>query len=175
MRRFQNGFTIIEMVVAIVIVGILSAVTLSRFMGGNAFNAPIVRDQIISLARIAQQSALGRNDVEMTITPNPAGTSVFIEVTDSNGANQISAETLSLESVVLSGDANNTDSCAPGDAGVAISNGNPMELVFGELGGLEEVSGVAVTSAVRICINSNASDSVCLSPSGFAYGGVCDA
>jgi hypothetical protein len=54
-----------------------------------------------------------------------------------------------------------------------------MTIAFGGLGDLR-TSGVtgstgAITSAVRICINDSATMSVCVSPSGFAYAGDCDA
>ena len=44
------GFTLVEMVIVIVILGIVSVVAMSRMLGGNAFNGVIVRDQIISIS-----------------------------------------------------------------------------------------------------------------------------
>ena len=64
-------------------------------------------------------------------------------------------------------------------AGVnTITNVTPMTVAFGALGDLG-ISGVtgstgAVTSALRICINDVAVNSICFAPSGFAYAGVCD-
>jgi hypothetical protein len=57
-----------------------------------------------------------------------------------------------------------------------------MTINFDELGDLA-ASGVtgatgAITSALRICLNNDANvntDSVCVSPAGFAYAGSCDA
>ncbi len=176
LQRVQFGFTIVELVIVILILSIISVVAISRVLSGNSFNSVIVRDQIISLARTAQQNSLGRADVSMTITPNPAGDSVTI-VTSYGGGN-IENITAPLDSVSLSGDINDTDSCAATPGADAITSANPMTLTFGELGDLG-ISGVtgstgAVTSAVRICLNAVAIDSVCVSPSGFAYEGDCD-
>lgn len=177
-KRLQSGFTIVEIVVAIFLVGILSAVTISRFLDGNAFNASIVRDQIISLARIAQQSALGRDNVRLTITPNGAGDSVTIAASESNGAVIIDSATVSLDSVTLNGDINITSSCEPSGAGNAITAANPMIIEFGKLGELKDTASGAgagtITKGVRVCLNASALDSVCVSPSGFAYAGDCD-
>ena len=56
-QRIQLGFTVIELVIVILILSVISIVTMSRIIGGNSFNAIIVRDQVISLARTAQQNA----------------------------------------------------------------------------------------------------------------------
>jgi len=175
-QRIQLGFTVIELVIVILILSVVSIVTMSRIIGGNSFNAIIVRDQIISLARTAQQNALGRANVSMTITPNVGSDSVTI-VTSYAGGN-IGSFTAPLDNVSLAGDINDTASCAVTSGVDAITNTAPLTLTFGEYGDLG-VSGVtgstgAVTSAVRICLNDTASESICVSPSGFAYAGDCD-
>ncbi|MEX0965245.1 MAG: hypothetical protein WDZ52_14525 [Pseudohongiellaceae bacterium] len=113
----------------------------------------------------------------MTITPNAGGNSVNIITSYAGGT--IESITAPLSSVSISGDINNSDSCSVTPGADAITSVNPMTLAFGELGDLG-VSGVtgntgAITSAVRICLNDTASESVCVSPSGFAYAGDCDA
>lgn len=172
----QAAFTLVEIVVVILVLGIISAVAMSRILGGNTFNAIIVRDQIVFLARTAQQNALGRSDVSMTITPGAGGNDVTLVTSDSGGT--IKTVTLALDTVSLRGDINDTDSCETTAGADAITNAAPMTVAFGELGNLD-TSGVtgstgAITSALRICLNNTASESVCVSPSGFAYAGDCD-
>ncbi|MBL4670563.1 MAG: prepilin-type N-terminal cleavage/methylation domain-containing protein [Flavobacteriales bacterium] len=176
LSRAAAGFTVIEIVTVIIILAILSSVAMSRILSGNALNAIVVRDQIISLARTAQQNALGRSDVDLVITPSASGDEITLTTNDNAGV--IESYTFSLSTVELSGDINNTDSCAATSGADAISNAAPLTLTFGELGDLG-VSGVtgstgAVTSAVRIRLNDTASESVCVSPSGFSYAGDCD-
>lgn len=168
----------VELIVTIVLAGIIAAFAMSRLLGGNTFNPSIVRDQVISLTRVAQQAALGRATVSLTITPNPAGDSVTLTVADAGGNIGGRSATLSLDSVSLSGDINKTASCEADSGDSAITNANPMVLNFGELGDLADSGiggGIApITSAVRICINNSSAESVCVSPAGFAYGGNCD-
>ena len=172
----QAGFTLVEMVVVILVLAIISAFAMSRILSGNAFNAIILRDQIVSLARTAQQNSMGRSNVNLTITPGVGGDDVTLTTSDDGGT--IKTVTLPLGAVSLSGDINDTDSCETTAGANAISNGAPMTLAFGELGNLG-ISGVtgstgAISSAIRICLNNTASESVCVSPSGFAYAGDCD-
>jgi MSHA pilin protein MshC len=174
---FSRGFTIVEVVVVIVILGVLGLVVVSRFADSNSLNDNIARDQIVSLARIAQQASMGRADVTLTITPNASGNELELSVADDGDV--IESATISTRGVSLSGDINVTDSCEVTPGASAISNGAPMTLTFEQLGNLG-TSGVtgstgAVTSALRICVNNSAVNSVCVSPSGFAYGGDCDA
>lgn len=183
-HRRRNGFTIVEIVIVLVIVSILAATVFARFLNTDTFNSTIVRDQIISLARIGQQSSLGRADVTLTITPSAgaAPESVTLEVKEDG----VVFETVNLElsGVTLTGDVNKlngseqTPACDIDDGDVGITSAAPMIINFDELSDLEEVSvGGAfssVTSAVRICLNNVAVDSVCISPAGFAYAGSCD-
>lgn len=170
------GFSLVELVITVLILSIISAVAISRILGGNTFNSIIVRDEIISIARTAQQNALGRADVELSITPSVGGDEVTVTTIDGSGT--IETYTMSLNSVSISGDINETDSCESTAGADAVTSATPMTLTFGELGDLGN-SGVtgsigAVTTAVRICLNDTAIDSVCVSPSGFAYAGNCD-
>lgn len=174
--RASKGFSIIEIVVVIVILAVISAVAMSRFISGNTFDEIVIRDQIISLSRVALQSSRGRSSVSLSVQPNGAGDEVTITVSDSGGS--IESATVSMDTTTLTGDINETDSCATTNGADSITNAAPMTLNFGALGDLG-VSGVtgstgAVTSAARICINEEAEMSVCVSPSGFAYAGDCD-
>ncbi|NQV71128.1 MAG: prepilin-type N-terminal cleavage/methylation domain-containing protein [Pseudohongiella sp.] len=172
-----TGFTIIEMIMVIVVVSIISSVVVSRLSDSNSFNGIILRDQIVSLARIAQQSSLGRAGVELTITPDAPLSNVLIEA--KAGTTVIESAFVSMESLSLKGDVNTVSSCSVGGA-IALSNAAPLRIGVGELGDLID-SGVvgasypsSVSSAVRICINDDPAMSVCISPAGFAYTGDCD-
>lgn len=174
--RFSDnaGFTLVELVVVIVILSIISVVAISRFASGNAFSAFIIRDQIISLVRSAQESSLGRADVSFTLSI-PA--SDRVRLTTAAGGSTLNQVELDLDSVSISGDVNQTASCATTGA-TAITAAPAFVLNFASLGALANSgfvgSELAVNSAIRICLNDRAADSVCISPAGFAYAGDCD-
>lgn len=80
-----TGFTLVELVVVIVLIGIVASVFISRFSDSDAFNAAIFRDQVFSIVRSAQQSALGRADVVVSIAPNPTSEEVTIRLSQGSG------------------------------------------------------------------------------------------
>lgn len=171
-----RGFTIVEIIITVLIISVLAVSVYSRLSDNNTFEGLIVRDQIISLARIAQQNALGRQDVELRVTPTGSG-DVTIETR--TGATTLQSVTTSSSSLTLESDVNNTSSCS-GGASNTLSSSDYLRLRFAELGDLED-SGVVnagypttVSSAVRICINDDPILSICVSPGGFAYVGDCD-
>lgn len=171
------GFTLVEIIIALVIASIMAAVVIGRFSSGNSFNGLVIRDQFIALARMAQQSALGRADVELRVTPNGSGSEATITVSEANGTMQTA--TLPLTSVSLTTDTNVTTSCGVTPGANSLGAGSaPLVLEFGELGDVLTAglagSPVTVSSAVRLCIDGDVSRSVCVSSAGFAYIGDCD-
>ncbi len=179
----RNGFTIIELVIIIFILSVISVVAMSRFGSPNSFTGLVARDQIITLSRMAQQSAFGRSGVTMTFTPNVAGDQATIELSAvvSAASETLESVTVPISSLTINGDINDTDSCTTTTGAFGVTNGAPLNLRFGELGDLVASSGVAggagegtVTSALRICINDDINYSVCIAPTGFAYAGDCD-
>lgn len=173
----SSGYTIVELVSVILLVGIVSAVTMSRMSNSDSYNPVFIRDEIISQARSAQQKAIGRSDVILTIEPNI--NQLEIRLSDSTGLLQSSS--LSIASVILTGDINVLDSCNTEPAGEAISNSAPFVLTYDSLGNLLE-AGVTATpgvfptplsSGARICVNNDPAMSVCFSAAGYAYAGDC--
>jgi len=174
------GFTIVELVVVIFVLALISVTAMSRFSDENAFTGLVVRDQIISQARRAQQGSFGRPSMSMVFTPNVAGTEATVDVLQASASDAVSSVTVPIGSLTLTGDTNVTDSCAT-TTGSSITDTAPFTLTFGELGDLVASSGVAgavsfgaPTTAVRFCINEDIDYSVCISPAGFAYAGDCD-
>lgn len=55
MPRNNRGFTLIELIVVIILVGILSLTAASRLMGPSSFTSNVARDQAVSIARQVQQ------------------------------------------------------------------------------------------------------------------------
>jgi len=58
--RRGSGFTVIELITILGLVGIIAAVVLPRFVSPQSYRDLLLKDQLISVARFAQQSALSR-------------------------------------------------------------------------------------------------------------------
>jgi len=172
----QSGFTITEIVIVIALVGIVAALGMSRILRSDTYNAIIVRDQVVSLSRSAQQRAIGRSEVVLTL--RPVGSDLEVEVEDSGGV--IQSATLDLESVTLTADVNDLDSCGTSSGATTLTTSNELVFEFDELGDLLQggVTGsagypVTVTSGARLCVDSDPLMSICWSASGYAYVGDC--
>lgn len=77
--RSNQGFTVIELVVTIVVIGVLAAVALPRFISRDSFDARGFHDKAASIVRLAQKTAVAwRRDVFVcvTLTQISAGTGV---------------------------------------------------------------------------------------------------
>ena len=70
MRRIA-GFTLVELIAVMVIVGVIAAVAIPRFVGRDAFDSRGFTDQVTSALRFARQQAVAqRRTVCVTITAN---------------------------------------------------------------------------------------------------------
>lgn len=182
-KNNQQGFTVVELVIAIMIIGIISAVAVSRLLDGDVYNAAIVRDQVLSLSRAAHQHAFGRSDVAIIIRPN--GNNLDIQTVedfvDINTYTQRRSSSIDMRSVTMAGDVNITTSCSAPLSTNTLSNASPMVIQFDKLGdlyrgGVTTAAGypVTVSTGMRLCINDDPTASICFSPAGFPYRGDCE-
>lgn len=178
-----RGFSVIELVVAILIIGIIASVAMSRLLEGDTYNASVVRDQIISLARSGHHRSLGRTDVALVIRPNGNNLEVTTaeEFVDANDFTALQTASIDARSVTVSGDVNITASCASTPGTDLLSNAAPMVIQYDELGdlyrgGVTSNVGypVTATTAIRLCVNNDPLVSICFSPAGFAFAGDCE-
>ena len=182
-KNKQRGFTVVELVLAIMIIGIISTFAFSRLLDGDVYNAAVVRDQLISLSRAAQQRALGRSDVAIIFRPNGNDLEIRTveDFVDINTYTQMQFSSIDMRSVVMAGDVNITDSCSLTSGTDTLSNSSPMVIQFDELGnlyrgGVTTGAGypVAVSTGIRLCLNDDPIMSICFSPAGFPFRGDCE-
>lgn len=174
--KTRNGFSIVELIVVLVLVGITGVVIISRFMSPSTFSDISARDALITGIRSAQQAALGRASVTFEI--NQSGGNWVLETRVSGTpirSEQISATDVVLETGSAVASAN---TCATSyDTAVA----SDFELKFNAKGDLTEFTNNGTTELVnnsfngaRICVNDTNTFSMCVSPVGYAYAGNCD-
>lgn len=177
----DGGFTLVELVIILVLIGIVGAVIIPRFIGSSAFESRSAQAGLISTIRTAQQAALGRDNVSFRI--NTVGNDWQFQ-TMANAV-EIRAFTTPLDSLTLEtgSAASSSDTCstAPGDFDIGVDT--DFQLSFDRLGnlvsftndGTTELATAPAFNGVRICLNNNVDLSVCVSRAGYAYAGDCDA
>lgn len=170
------GFTLVELVVVLVLIGLLSLVVFSRFTNSGAFEEAEARDLILSTARSAQLLAMGRSDVSLTLAPSGADWIIGTAV----GGIAEEAVTLSADNLILEtgSAASSALTCAAAyDTSVAADFEVDFD-GFGNVAGFTNNSTTELAGAsfngVRICLNDDDSLSVCISPAGYAFAGPCD-
>ena len=57
-RRVLRGFTMVELVIVIVLLGILSVTVLPRLTGSSEFRTVQLRDEVAAAVRFAQKTAV---------------------------------------------------------------------------------------------------------------------
>lgn len=110
-RAHSFGFTLTEAIVAIALLGILSAVAMSRILSGDAYNAITLRDQIVSMTRSAQQKAIGRSDVVLTIDRSGEDFRFTLEARVNGDMETVQSARTPARTVTLRADVNEQASC----------------------------------------------------------------
>ena len=78
LRQRVKGMTVVELITVILILGILAAAVLPRFIDRGAFDQRGFRDQVISSVRFARQQAIAkRREVCITINTAPPASIVL--------------------------------------------------------------------------------------------------
>ena len=156
----QEGFTLIELIMVIILLGVLSVFAMSRFPSGPSYSAVITKNQLLSALRLSQQTALSRSfsnqNVTLTITSTGGNWSFVI---NGGGGGSISSDVEAGSEQIRFG-TNLSAVCSS----LSIL---PVTISFDGDGNRSPQSNL------RMCIDSDTDYELCISPSGYAYEGAC--
>lgn len=86
----QDGFSLVELIVVLIVLGIMSAVFMPRWQGGSGLEERGFRDQVAAALRYAQKSAIAaRRTVCATFTTAPS--TMNLAISNAYGAADCSA------------------------------------------------------------------------------------
>jgi len=153
----QKGFTLVELVIVLVLVGILSVFVASLFADRNVYDQRITSDFLTSNIRQAQQTAIARaNDGFVQLQLAVSGQQWLATISASNGAS--SQQNVDRQGRVLYGGTDTSASCSALSA-------LPLQLAFDGDGSLSSGQNF------RFCVPDELE--MCVSASGYAYVGAC--
>lgn len=132
-KRAQAGFTLVELVVIILIIGILLATVLPRWLGNSGLDERGFRDSVISTLRYAQKSAIAAH---RTTCVTFTSTTASVHISGAFGASNCAAG-----STLAGPDGNAMQVTA---RGAASFSGVPADVVFDAAG--RPLSGAATLS-----------------------------
>ncbi len=166
-----TGFTLVELVSVILLLGVVSLFAMSRLVGSDAFGPALVAQELIAQGRLSQQTALSRVEGQALLRLDSVGNQWRVQSLWQEGADvqQLSVRELRRD-----------------DAAIALRNGAaqwqldaslPLQLAFDSRGGLDsaQVGGQSldVTLGLELSVSGGASYRVCIGATGYAYRDSC--
>lgn len=143
----QQGFTLVELVLTLVILGIIAAVSLPKFFNQSTFDERYFYDDLISAARYAQRLAVGSGcTVRFSVS-----SSGYTLVQDNNC--NLSSPSYTL--IVIRPSDSETFSNSDVPANVTIDNNGVAAFFFLPQGGAVDSAGVSVGNATITLASSD--------------------
>jgi prepilin-type N-terminal cleavage/methylation domain-containing protein len=169
-KCLNHGFTVIELVAVLVLIGVLAVTSYSRWFSGSPFELSATAADISTVARLAQRIAVFKPGNNITLgVSNVAGIWQLVVMEDDDGyiSNLFQNDNNSGNTIAIAGVA----------GPVTLSAVNDLVVNYDDLGNISAllVGGVALgaTVGVAISISTDSPKLICISPVGFVHAGAC--
>ncbi|ENX3947428.1 prepilin-type N-terminal cleavage/methylation domain-containing protein [Photobacterium damselae] len=160
----QRGFTLVELIVVIILIGIISVTAASRFSGRSGFDAYITRDQAISIMRQIQIAAMQGQGVSSN---NQNVTSSLLIVPSCLGAANICSQRFRAQT---------PDALWQQDTHTKFSS-SPSFIAFNLLGQPVSAKGTRICldngCDIKITAKNQQTTHICINSQGYISAGVC--
>lgn len=163
----NSGFTLVELVAVLMLLGILGAAVFSRLPDTNSYQLALARDNLVTSLRLSQRTALSQHasSIHWQVSRVTADTWQYgIYIAD---AERFSEQVTADMSLTYQGNASS------GRYNETLAVGETLVLAFDALGNLttlDDGTEYALTSSVSLSV---ATKQICVALSGYTYVGIC--
>ncbi len=166
-KSAESGFTLIELVMVLVVIGILSVTAAGMFASRGDFASTLVKDQLLDKLRLTQQISLARQTGNLSLVIDESAGQWRLRVLDSAAADSILlSQTMDQNGTSIhTSNSNFSASCA---SLPSVAGASPLTLNFDRRGNLNPAS-----ANRRICVTGGNTYELCVSSAGYAYEGSC--